>query len=123
MSEAPKEMNDNDKLMALLAYLLSPLVPAIILLSESKNRPYQRYYALQGLGLFVAEFVGAIVLCIVFTICATVTLGLGSLLYCLLFVVYVPQIYYGIIAYSQPKYFEIPVLTNFMVQQKWLTKP
>lgn len=123
MSEAPKEMNDNDKLMALLAYLLSPLVPAIILLSDSKNRPYQRYHALQGLGLFVAEFVGAIVLCIVFTICATVTLGLGSLLYCLLIVVYVPQIYYGIIAYSQPKYFEIPVITNFMVQQKWLTKP
>ena len=123
MSEAPQEMNDNDKLMALLAYLLSPLVPAIILFSESKNRPYQKYHAVQALGLVVAEFVAAIVLCIVSTICATFTLGLGGLLYCLIFVVYIPQIYYGIVAYSQPNYFEIPVLTNFMVQQKWLTKP
>ena len=118
------DVNDNDKLMALLAYLISPIVPAIILLSETnKARPYQKYHAVQALGLVVAEFVAAIVLCVVFTICTFVTAGLGAILNCLLFVVYVPQIYYAIIAYSQPKYFEIPVVTNFMIQQKWLTKP
>lgn len=131
MSEIPPSapppaagITDNDKLMALLSYLLTPLVPAIVLLSaEMKARPYQCYHAIQALGLLVAEFVVGIVLCIVLTICAAVTLGLGSILYCLLLLLWVPQLYYGFVAYTKPEYFEIPFVTQFMTQQHWLTRP
>jgi uncharacterized membrane protein len=118
------DVTDNDKLMALLSYLLTPLVPAIVLLSaDMKARPYQRYHAVQALGLIVAEAVIAVVLCILVTICAAVSLGIGGLLYCLFFLLYIPQIYYAFVAYTKPTYFEIPMLTQFMVQQHWLTRP
>src|SRR5919197_6789107 len=48
------DVNDNDRLMAALAYFLTPIVPIIIFLVESmKSRPYQRYHAMQALGLGV----------------------------------------------------------------------
>ena len=49
------DVTDNDRLMAALAYPLSPLVSIIILLVESmKNRPFQRYHAMQSLQLYYA---------------------------------------------------------------------
>ncbi len=51
--------------MAALAYIIGLIVPLIILLTDSKNRAYQRYHAIQSLGLSAAIFVAFIVLCIV----------------------------------------------------------
>ena len=49
---------ENDKLMAALAYFLTPIVPAIILLVDTmKVRPFQRYHAIQALGFFVVGYV------------------------------------------------------------------
>src|SRR5438105_14810913 len=104
------DVNDNDKLMAALAYILSPLVPIIILLVDSmKVRPYQKYHAIQGLGVGVIVVVLSILL-------STFTLGFGCLCIPLL---YIPLIYYTYIAYKGT-YFDIPIITNFMVQQGWL---
>ncbi|MDZ4158360.1 MAG: DUF4870 domain-containing protein, partial [Anaerolineaceae bacterium] len=46
----PEETTSDDKLWALLAYLLSPLVPVILLLMEDKkNRPFIRAHTVQAL--------------------------------------------------------------------------
>jgi uncharacterized membrane protein len=110
---AATDINDNDKLMAALAYILSPLVPIIILLVDSmKVRPYQKYHAVQGLAVGVIVFVISILL-------STFTVGIGCICVPIL---YIPLIYYTYIAY-QGTYFDIPVVTNFMVQQGWLQRP
>jgi uncharacterized membrane protein len=84
-----------------------------------KARPYQKYHALQALGLFVAEFVFAIVVCICTTIGSLFVIGICFSIFFL--VPLIPNIYYAIVAYSRPTYFEIPVITKFMTQQGWLT--
>ncbi len=116
------DVNDNDKLMALLSYLLSPIVPAIVLLSESmKVRPYQKYHAQQSLGLFVVALLYSVVACICYFAVTALSAGiLGLCLWVIFFVPLIPFVYYAIIAYTRPAYFEIPVLTQFMKQQGWL---
>lgn len=115
-------VTDNDKLIAALAYFLSPLVPVIVLLVESMNtRPYQKYHALQSLGLFVAALVYSLVACVLYIACTALTAGIGGCVLWILFLVpLVPFIYYTIIAYTSGQYFEIPVITQFMKQQGWL---
>ena len=110
---AATDINDNDKLMAALAYILSPLVPIIILVVDSmKVRPYQRYHAVQAL-------IAGVVLAVAITILSTVTLGFGCLC---LWILWIPMLYYTYVAY-QGSYFDIPFITNFAVQQGWLQKP
>ena len=119
------DVTENDRLMAALAYFLTPIVPVIILMVDTmKVRPFQRFHALQALGYFGAGYViGGIVLGIIFTICTALTLGLAAIcLWIIFFLPLVPAIYYAIIAYGGA-YFEIPVITQFMVQQGWLQMP
>jgi uncharacterized membrane protein len=122
------DITDNDKLMAALAYLLTPIVSIIILLVDTmKVRPYQKYHALQSLGLFVGYLVFTIVACILTTVCGALLAmtGVGALLTpCLSLIFFLPiiaSVYYAIIAYTKPTYFEIPVVGPFMKQQGWLT--
>jgi uncharacterized membrane protein len=99
------------------------LVPLIILLTESKNRPFQRYHAIQSLGLSVVIFVVNIGWCILSALIGLVTAGLGCILAPISFLVFIAvvgvSLYYAYKAY-QGEMFEIPVLTNFLKQQKWL---
>ncbi len=119
------EATENDRLMAALAYasqiIIPVVVPLIMLLSESsKNRPFQRYHAVQSLGFLVAAVIYEIVAAIVFTILTVISLGcLGLILWILFFLPIIPALYYAYLAY-QGKRFEIPWVTNFMRQQKWL---
>ena len=118
----PMDVNDNDKLMAALAYFFTPIVGIIILLVETmKGRPYQKYHAIQSIGLFVAEMVFYVLACIVYFACTALSAGiLGLCLWVLFFLPLIPNIYYTYLAYAKPAYFEIPVLTKFMTQQGWL---
>jgi uncharacterized membrane protein len=116
------DANENDRLMAALAYFFTPIVPIIILLVDTmKVRPYQKYHAIQALGFFVGAWViGEVAITIIFTICSIVTLGVGAIcLWVLYFLPIIPAIYYTIIAY-QGAYFDMPWLSNFMRQQGWL---
>ena len=127
MSQIPPttDLTDNDKLMAALAYFFSPIVPVIILLVETmKVRPYQKYHAVQSLGLFVVSMGYTLIACILFFACSIVTAGVLSICLWILFLVpLVPFVYYAIISYTSCQYFEIPVLAKFMAQQGWLTRP
>lgn len=117
------DITDNDKLMALLGYILAPIVPIIVLATDGKNRPFQRYHNVQGLILSIAWLVIYIVTFICLTIITTVTLGIGGLLFFCWFILPVVQIvqivWYGIKAY-QGQNVEIPWITNFAKGQGWL---
>jgi uncharacterized membrane protein len=119
--------DSDDRLVAFLCYVVPVLLPIIVLLSESsQKRAYQRFHAVQSLGL--SGFI--VVIALVVTI-ATGVLGIipilgwavGALMVCLSPILFlmavVAVVYYGIQAY-QGKRFEIPVVTNFLVNQGWL---
>ena len=94
------EITSDDKLWALLAYILSPVGPIIILLmADKKDRPFLKAHAAQALVL-------GIITAILYAAC-----GLG-------FILLIYEIYLGIQAY-QGKTVEIPVITNFVKGRGW----
>ncbi len=104
----PGEVTSDDKLWALLAYLLSPIVPVILLLwDEKKNRPYIRSHNVQALILGAVNWVVATVLSPLFFIGCCTGLIIG-----------IYQIYCGIQAYGG-KPVVIPFLTDFVKNQGW----
>lgn len=119
--------DSDDKLVALLAYLVPVLLPIIVLLSESsQKRPFQRYHAVQSLGMTGFMVVFGIVLSIaagVLGFIPVVGWVVGALMFCvtpILFLMGVVAVfYYGFQAY-QGKRFSIPVVTNFLLNQGWL---
>jgi uncharacterized membrane protein len=115
------DITENDRLMALLAYIIGVIVPIIILLSEGmKNRPFQRYHAIQSLGLWVATLIYSVVACIVYFLLTTITFGiLGLCLWIIFLLPLVPVILYGIKAY-QGEWVVIPVVTDFVKGQGWV---
>lgn len=123
-----KDVTDNDKLMAALAYatqvIVPIIVPAVMLLAEeSKKRPFQKFHAIQSLGFLVAAVVYEVLAVIVFTVLTVVSAGcLGCILWVLFLVPVVPAFYYAWQAYKG-LYFKIPFLTDFMVNSKWLEIP
>ncbi|NLG99913.1 MAG: DUF4870 domain-containing protein [Chloroflexi bacterium] len=107
---SPTDVTSDDRLWALLAYILTPLVPVIILfLEDKKNRPFIKAHNSQALALGVVEFALNI-------IASIISFGL---LGCILGIAFLAiNIYYGVKAYNGAT-FEIPVLTNFVRQQGW----
>jgi len=123
-----KDVTDNDRLMAALAYATQVIVPVIVpvvmlLAEESKKRPFQKFHAIQSLGFLAAAVIYEILAAVVFTVLTVVTLGcLGCILWVLFVVPVVPALYYAYQAYKG-LYFKIPFLTDFMVKNKWLEIP
>jgi uncharacterized membrane protein len=101
------DVTSDDKLWALLAYLLTPLVPIIILLMEDKkNRPFIKAHNMQALIVGVVNVVIALVI------------GWLIVPLCLNFLIYIYLIYCAIKSY-QGEYVNIPVVTNFVKNQGW----
>ncbi len=102
-------ITSDDKLWALLAYVLSPIVPIIILLmADKKDRPFIRAHNAQALAWGVFNLVGGTILSAVLIFC----FGAPSL------IIWAVGVYWGIKAY-QGEYVTIPVLTNFVKGQGW----
>jgi len=109
MSQAPvsPDVTSDDKLWALLAYILTPIVPIIIMLMEDKkNRPFIRAHNAQALVLGIISLIIGIVL------------GWTIVLACVPLLIFFYCIYLGIQAYNG-KYNEIPVITNWVKNQGW----
>ncbi|MEE9216008.1 MAG: DUF4870 domain-containing protein [Anaerolineales bacterium] len=108
MSEEPKAdtgVTSDDKLVALLAYVLTPLSPIIILLMEDKkSRPFIRAHNAQALiwGILI------VLVSIVGVICLFVPS----------FLMWAIGVYWGIKAY-QGEHVNIPVITDFVKNQGW----
>jgi uncharacterized membrane protein len=113
-------ITEDDKLWALLCYLLWPLGSILVALMEDKKaRSYIKYHAVQAGGLGVALWVLSVILVCVL---AAITFFIGGLGGCCGLLPVLALFYYAYMAY-QGDYFEIPYLTDFMVQQGWLEKP
>lgn len=123
--------NNDDRLIALLSYVTQvfiPLVmPIIVLLSESsKQRPFQRYHAVQSLALtllFVLVAIAATLGGLIIQIIPLVGQLVSLLLFCLSPIAYlmavISMFYYGYQAY-QGKRFAVPGLTTFLRDQGWM---
>lgn len=107
---AAAEISDNDRLLSALAYIFWPFVSIIILaLEENRQRPFQRFHAIQAL---VADVVVSLASCIL----AVLTFFVGGLCGLLPLVL----VFYWAYQAYQGKYFDIPVVTQFIRSQKWV---
>jgi uncharacterized membrane protein len=107
------DVTDNDKLMAALSYPIPIVAIIILLVQDMKARPFQRYHAVQALAANIALW---IVITVLGIILSAVTLGLCGFGPGILWLI---TLYWAYLAY-QGQYFEIPWLTKFLKQQKWL---
>ena len=101
------DINDQDKLMAALAYPIGIVALIILLVEDMKNRPFQKYHAVQALAVNVIIVITSLIL------------GWTVILACVPCLIWFVTLYWAYEAY-QGKYIEIPVLTDFLRQQGWL---
>ena len=118
---------DNDKLLAAIAYIFWPLAVIILVSEANRERPFQRYHAVQALGLdVVIAVVCAFLGCfygIIVAIASAIADFLGAMLSCLAAPFWlIPAVILFWCAYRAYKgeKFAIPVLTEFMQGQGWL---
>jgi uncharacterized membrane protein len=90
---------DNDKIFAALSYIIAPIMSAVILLTDMKNKPFLKYHAYQSLVLGLA-------LIIIYTILGFTVVGL-----CLTPALIIGQFYFAYQAYTKG-IFAIPGLTD-----------
>ena len=103
----PTDVTSDDRLWAMLGYILTPIVPIIILLMpDKKDRPFLKAHNSQTLVLGVIEWVLNFLLSFVFIGCVTSVLTL------------ILNIWLGIRA-NRGEVFELPFITNFVRQQGW----
>jgi len=101
------DATSDDKLWAMLCYLIPVLIPIIVLVMEDKkNRPFIKAHAMQAL-------VWGIVYIVIGAATSFIFVGL-----CVLPVCWILSIYWAIQAYGG-KYINIPVITNFVKNQGW----
>ena len=101
------EITSDDKLWTALAYILSPLIPIILMLmEEKKNRPFIKYHNVQALILGVLEVV--------------LYIAIGWTLFglCVPVLLWFYMIYCGVKAY-QGEYVNVPLVTGFVKKQGW----
>ena len=105
---ATPDVTSDDKLWALLCYVIPVIVPILVLIMEDKkNRPFIKAHAMQAL-------VWGLVYGIIGSILVPVFLIGG----CVLPLCWILSIYWGIQAYNG-KYVNIPVITDFVKNQHW----
>ena len=102
------DLTSQDKLMAALSYPIGLVAIVILLVEDMKNRPFQKYHAVQALAVNIILVVLWIVL------------GWTVFLACVPLLLWLVTIYWAIKAY-QGEIFEIPGLTNFLKGQGWIS--
>jgi uncharacterized protein len=109
MQQAPSDITSDDKLWTLLAYLLSPLVPIIILLmADKKDRPFIKAHNVQALVWGVVAYI-------------LIMIGYAILVVpgCILSIGYAILTIMWAIKANKGEYVTIPVITNFVKSQGW----
>jgi uncharacterized membrane protein len=102
------DITSDDKLWAALGYPIFIIAIIVLLMEEKKKRPFIKFHAVQALAVNIA--IWAIGLILTF-----VTFGFGSL--CLP-ILWLATLFFAYEAY-QGKYYEIPVVTNFIKGRGW----
>ena len=96
------EVTQDDKLWALLSWLLWPLAIYALVAEDKKQRPFIKYHAVVSLAYSVVWYV-----------VGTITVG------CLWVVGAIYAIYAAIKAY-QGEWVQVPVITDFCKKQNWI---
>ncbi len=110
-NQAMADVTSDDKLWALLSYLIPVLVPILVLIMEDKkNRPFIKVHAVQAL-IFAVVY-------IVLNMILGVTVILAVLSCILIPICYALSIYWGLKAY-RGEMVTIPVITNWVKSQGW----
>jgi uncharacterized membrane protein len=107
--EPAADINDNDKLMAALAYPIGIVAIIILLVDTMKVRPFQKYHAVNALAVNVVAYV-------LFFLISAVTLGFGA---CIAWIVFLPLFWWAYKAY-QKEWVVIPFITDFCKKQNWM---
>ena len=101
MSQAPmSDVTSDDKLWAALGYAIPIIALVVLLMEDKKARPYIKFNAVQSL-----------VATVIITVIATVTVGICSILYLVMF-------YWAYQAY-QGQDVKIPMISDFIRNQGW----
>ncbi len=100
--QLPVDITQDDKLIAALCYVFSPLVPIVIMfLDDKKERPFIKAHLMQALVTGIAIMVLTIILSMIpFVGCISPFLWLGML-------------YYAYKAF-QGEVFEVPLVSGFL---------
>ena len=102
MSQAPvsSDITQDDKLWAMLSYLIPVIAVVVLFMEDKKNRPYVKFSAVQS-----------IVVTVLISIIATVTFGCGAILV-------FAQLYWAYQAY-QGQDIKVPFVSDFIRNQRW----
>jgi len=108
MQSAPvSDVTSDDKLWAMLCYVIPVIVSIIVLLmDDKKNRPFIRAHAMQAL-------IWGVIYGVIGGVTSAFLIGL-----CILPICWILAIYWGVQAY-QGKLVNIPVITDFAKKQGW----
>lgn len=101
------EVTQDDKLWALLSWLIWIVALIALLMEDKKSRPFIRYNAVQSLALAVVGWVLSLVLSFIVIGCV---IGVAWLVYVIILAI---QSYQG-------KWVTIPFLTDFCKKQGWI---
>jgi uncharacterized membrane protein len=101
------EVTQDDKLWALLSWLIWIVALIALLMEDKKSRPFIRYNAVQSLALTVVGWVLSAVLSFIIIGCV---IGVAWLVYVIILAI---QSYQG-------KWVTIPFLTDFCKKQGWI---
>src|SRR5512141_2568147 len=112
MSQEPMspDVTSDDKLWAALGYPIFIVAILVLLMEDKKARPFIKYHAVQALALNLAIFILGIIVTVV-------SFGIGSICFPL---VWLALLYPAYLAYQGQK-FEVPVVTNFIKNQGWVS--
>ena len=105
------EINDDDKLWALLSWITGIVAIVALLMDDKKDRPFVKYNAVMSLVVLV-------VITVLVSIISAITCGIGVVLV----LAYIYPIYLGIKAF-QGEWVEVPYLTEFVKNQGWAWAP
>ena len=101
------EISDDDRLWAMLSYILSPIVPIILLLiPEKRERPFLKAHLAQSLVFGVVLYLVSKILSIVLI---GFLIGIAG---------FIAEIVWGLAA-NRGEYVNIPVITDLCKKQGW----
>lgn len=95
------DVTQDDKLWALLSWIVWPVAIVMLLMDDKKSRPFIKYNAVLSLALWV-----------VILVTGTITVG------CLAVVGLIYAIVLGVQSF-QGQWVKVPVLTDFVKKQNW----
>jgi uncharacterized membrane protein len=96
----PSDITSDDKLWAMLGYIIPIIAIVVLFMEDKKNRPYIKFNAVQS-----------IVAVVILTVISTVTCGFGA-------VIFLIMLYWAYQAY-QGQDVRIPVISDFIRNQGW----